>query len=1744
MTTRFGATCATILGLALSGLAQASPYSSMAVPGTHNGWDPTPSMVLVGGAGNVWVCTQTFSSASGEFKFAANGSWTENWGGNAAIARVPAAASAPTSYGANLSYSGLSNGNYRITFDNSTLEFTLEWAGEAPLPLPTITNLALVGDFNGWTPNANSALTNHPAPNTHLWSVSLDLETATGFQFRPNDDDANQWGAPVAATLYVPVAGASACGKSAYSLTGFALGTFRFELNASNATFSVTQTAIKLKRFEDFNDWTDPFYEVPGTYSRLGWNIQNGAVAPTSGVLGTRAAWLSPTNGSVLSPAFECGLGEILFWAAALDPAEPAQLLLQTTVDGSSNWLTRGTFAVTTAKNHSVWLDLVDRTAQARLVFDPAFASGDILVDDVEIRIPAMFRNQNFDGWPTKGIYFAGVDLYDDWFITNCIVDSLYAYQGQVARLSSTVGNYVLSPEFLGGIGPISFRTRKWSASDDAFTLQVQLSSNGASWFTATNISATSTNYQLAGMYLNDTTNKYVRFYHSSGAVRALVDDIQISVPKPRPEVVVTPGTEPPIPVADESVTLIACVEPRYGASVVSVTGYYRIAYGAFTGLPMESIGNDYYSVLDNIPAQPAGTMLRYYYTVNYAGFGADPVSSGFATNVFVSAVYTNYVGTQTFSTVTVLGNFIGTNPPPPNMMRIGRTPLWESDHHITNTCDVTVRFVADLEGYTWGATNGATVISLPATGILDAGLTNYASVAVDEPGRYRIAFNHSTGDFSLRLLYPDDSQGNYPNLLKNPGFELTTTPEGGDAVGWNGSQSWPKSIDDDYAPHSGNWCGAIYGQLYPDWTDHASLAQEVLIVPGRTYTAEAWLKGTPDWEADSMQIAIEWIDQSQDIISNDTIEVPSLTTSWVKYSSECVAPSNATKARVAFLCIGAGTNGSMHVDDVALTGVWPPPQDFTYTINPNRHTITITGYTGLGGAVDVPFSIRGNTVTSIGVGAFSNCTYVGSVTIGGGVTNIGEYAFRGCSLTDIVIPDNVARIELGAFRSCSGLTNVVIGSGVTDIGSGAFRDCHSLTAMTVSESNLYYSSADGVLFKGKTIVQCLGGKIGSYTVPSSSWSPIIPTPPRVTNILYGAFLGCNRLTNIFVTDNDYYSSVDGVLFNKSESTLIQCPGGKAGSWSIPLSTANIADSAFGGCEKLTNVSIPDSVVSIGNWAFSSCMGLTNIVVGSGVTSIGNAAFSNCTSLSAVFFGGNAPSNIGLSPFSETPATIYYLSGTVGWPTVPDLWASRPTAIWQPDANFAIRVNSPDGTTATITGYTGSGGDVSIPSNIAGRVVIGIETNAFYGCTNLTGVSIPDSITAIGNFSFSGCTSLTNVVIGNGVTSIGMEAFGGCAALTSISVNSANLSFSSLDDVVFNKTQTALILYPCGKSGSYTVPSSVDSIGNWAFSSCMGLTNIVVGSGVTSIGNAAFSNCTSLSAVFFGGNAPSNIGLSPFSETPATIYYLSGTVGWPTVPDLWASRPTAIWQPDANFAIRVNSPDGTTATITGYTGSGGDVSIPSNIAGRVVIGIETNAFYGCTNLTGVSIPDSITAIGNFSFSGCTSLTNVVIGNGVTSIGNWAFANCSHLVSVEFGSSVARIGEWAFQSCRNLNCVYFQSNAPENVGVYAFENANSSTIYYLPGTIGWPPVPDLWAGRPTAYWLPKVTAQDLGVQGGQFGFNVSWAEGQLVEVAACTNLANPDWVPLATNTLGATDYFFGDALWTNFPGRFYRIRRLP
>ena len=322
---------------------------------------------------------------------------------------------------------------------------------------------------------------------------------------------------------------------------------------------------------------------------------------------------------------------------------------------------------------------------------------------------------------------------------------------------------------------------------------------------------------------------------------------------------------------------------------------------------------------------------------------------------------------------------------------------------------------------------------------------------------------------------------------------------------------------------------------------------------------------------------------------------------------------------------------------------------------------VTSIGSHAFGGCDSLTSVVIGGSVTSIGYLAFGGCDSLTSVAIGDSVTSIGDFAFYGCdSLTSVVIGDNVTSIGSSAFEHCSSLTSIVIPEGVTSIGEWAFRGCDSLIFKEYnnckylgSATNPYFvlikgvnSNLSSITIHNNTKV-IAGGAFYNYSRLSS-----IVIPDSVISICDLAFERCSSLTNIEVDkNNENYKSIDGNLYSKDGSVLIQYSIGKTQtSFEIPDSVTSIGHSAFYYCSSLTSVVIGDSVTSIGYAAFYDCRSLSSVVIGDSVTSIGSSAFYSCESLSSVVIGDSVTS-IGNFAFyfCESLTSIKYRGSSSQW---------------------------------------------------------------------------------------------------------------------------------------------------------------------------------------------------------------------------------------------------------------------------------------------------------------------------------------------------------------------------------------------------------------------------------------------------------------------------------------------------------------
>jgi hypothetical protein len=779
----------------------------------------------------------------------------------------------------------------------------------------------------------------------------------------------------------------------------------------------------------------------------------------------------------------------------------------------------------------------------------------------------------------------------------------------------------------------------------------------------------------------------------------------------------------------------------------------------------------------------------------------------------------------------------------------------------------------------------------------------------------------------------------------------------------------------------------------------------------------------------------------------------------------------------------------------------------FTFTTN-GDNTATITGYSEYIVDVSIPDMIGGRLVTGISDLYFPAASYVASISIPASVTSLSQNAFSAVGALITVDPNNPAYSSLAGVLFNKDQTTLIRFAGrisgsytvpntVTNIGDSAFYQCENLTNITIANSVI---------------------RLGNSAFAVCSSLPNITIPASVTSIGTNVFY-TTSLTDIMVdTNNSVYSSLAGVLLNRDQTVLVQCPLGKTGSYTIPGTVTNLGDSAFyacllaniviptnvtmlggnvfGSCFGLKSMTIPNSVTSLGNFDFYFCQNLTNLTLPDTITCIGNSTFGGCNNLVSFLVPTNLVS-IGDSAFYfcagltniSLPDSVIHI-GAYAFNECFGLTSfTVPPGVTRIDAGTFFYCNLPN---------------IIIPTNVTR-----IGDNAFSYCA-LTNLTIPNSVTNLGNSVFNN-SSLNTITIGDSVTCIGSNVFGRCENLLSVTLGA---SVKNIGDSAF---------FDCEKLPNLVIPNSVTNIGASAFYACDLLTNIVIGTGVTSIGDFAFFNCLNLTDILLPDGL-TGIGSSAFTECPITNISIPGRVAC-----IGDEAFAACFYLDA---IIVNQTNSYYSSLEGVLFNKSQTTLIEYPGGRTgaytmpntVTNVENYAFYYCINLTGISLSDQLVAIGNYAFNNCQSLGTITIPRSVNLIGDEAFG-------------------WS-----SLSKIYLLGNAPA-VGSDLFlgdtyVGDNNGYAYYLPGTTGWGAT---FGYVPLVLWNPQMQTGDgsFGVQANQFGFNITGNYNLVVVVKAASDLANPVWSPVSTNTLDTSvgtngTSYFSDPQWANYPARFYRL----
>ncbi len=410
------------------------------------------------------------------------------------------------------------------------------------------------------------------------------------------------------------------------------------------------------------------------------------------------------------------------------------------------------------------------------------------------------------------------------------------------------------------------------------------------------------------------------------------------------------------------------------------------------------------------------------------------------------------------------------------------------------------------------------------------------------------------------------------------------------------------------------------------------------------------------------------------------------------------------------------------------------------------------------------------------------------------------------------------------------------------------------------------------------------------------------------------AFLDCCIMNGIFVDEgNPNFSSDEmGVLYDEEFTELLYFPRGYEGSYEIVQTVTGICDSAFENCAALTQIVIPESVTNIAARAFYGCTALENISLPDSVSLIGALAFRDTADF-------NDPAN--------WENDLFYIG------------------------NHLIEANL----------------------SVSGECIINdgtltIAEQAFFGCEDLTSVTLPDSIESISSYAFCECYGLESIMLGSGITTIADYAFSFCEALTSISL-----------------------------------PSCIESIGIYAFDACDSLAEVFYDGSEEMWSRIAIDegNDSLLNATIHFGEQSGELPDGPSVELPEEpLEPEEGTIAYPVV--------------GGNIYIREDS-----GRICGCDPMVTEASIPSEIGGIAVTGIETEAFAGRTRLVSVTIPACVGAIEDFAFVNCSALTDLTIEDGVKNIGRGAFKGCASLTEVTIPKSVEYIAHEVFARCVKL-----------------------------------------------------------------------------------------------------------------------------
>lgn len=502
----------------------------------------------------------------------------------------------------------------------------------------------------------------------------------------------------------------------------------------------------------------------------------------------------------------------------------------------------------------------------------------------------------------------------------------------------------------------------------------------------------------------------------------------------------------------------------------------------------------------------------------------------------------------------------------------------------------------------------------------------------------------------------------------------------------------------------------------------------------------------------------------------------------------------------------------------------------FTYTVNEDGETVTITGYTTTpGGILSIPAQLDGKTVTAIGQGAFFNCS----------------------AITEIVFPTDgrLTTIETNAFQRCDSLVSVTLPEGLTTLGRESFGSCLLLRSVhipsTLSDAGSFYGP-----FTNSELLRTVTFADGLETIPKhlfyGAWPETFELPDSLTAIEANAFTACENLRSITIPDG--VTSIGYQAFMSCDLLT---------SVTLPAELETIGNQAFRNVP-LTELTLSEGLISIGDYAFQNCEGLARVKIPEGVTTLGQESFGSIDTLKSVHI-----------PSTLTDAGNYYGPFTNS-PNLRKVTFGKGTDFIPSHLFYSAAIR-----------------DITLPDTL---VEIGSE--AFRYCDNLTSIVLPSSVTTVGNNAFRDCGALTTAVLSPALSDFGTAVFYNCTALHQIGIPEGISELP--DDTFGNCTSLEAFWLPnsmrtlgddvfsgCSALTGVYIRNGLEEIGNRAFKDCPELTQIVLPPTVTTVRGSAFRNDDNLTAAFFLGDAPT-ISTDHAFPSCTTLYYPEAREGWTT----------------------------------------------------------------------------------------------------------------------------------------------------------------------------------------------------------------------------------------------------------------------